>query len=157
MIIRYKTFISPKEILFCLCAILLLPRSIKGTLLVPSLMNRNLCFLMSKAAEFRVRWDFSFFLCYSQAFQKEVLMDAETLLRGWWIVLVGGPDIMILIGVSLVFRMKPANIEALNSVNTCTFLAFILPEVLSLYSSPFSPCYVCSWVCVFVYLFFKEH
>lgn len=90
-----------------------------------AIIRRNLCFLISKLAEFRVRWDVTFFLCHSQSFQNEALMDAETLLHGWRIVLVGGQGITFIVEVSLVFGMKPANTKASHSVNTYTFLACI--------------------------------
>lgn len=52
-------------------------------------------------------------------------MDAETLLHGWRIVLVGGQGVMFIVEVSLVFGMKPANTKASHNVNTYTFLACI--------------------------------
>lgn len=42
-------------------------------------------------------------------------MDAEALLHAWRIVLVGGQDVMFLVEVSLVFRVKPTNTKILHT------------------------------------------
>lgn len=50
----------------------------------------------------------------SWAFQNDALMDTETLLRGWRIVLIREQDVMFLIEGNLVFHMKPANTKLLT-------------------------------------------